>query len=101
MNDGTLRGSLATLKSFVGGVEDVVLAGVSRCKDRVRQQESLCLQDKERVLQLLVRTCCRPHQVGAMVLQRSFLTGCCVCVCVCRCRRSISGTWTRSWWLKR
>ena len=44
------------MESFVGGVKQLVAQGVSRCMDRVQQQEALCLQDQESVLQLLVRT---------------------------------------------
>lgn len=55
-NEAALNGALTTVESFVGGVGQLVAEGVGRCQDRVRQQEALCLQDKESVLQLLVRT---------------------------------------------
>uniref|UniRef100_A0A665VPZ9 Kinesin-like protein n=1 Tax=Echeneis naucrates TaxID=173247 RepID=A0A665VPZ9_ECHNA len=45
-----------TLKSFVGGIGQLVAEGVSRCQQRVLQQETLCLQDKGKLQQLLVRT---------------------------------------------
>uniref|UniRef100_A0AAQ4RND2 Kinesin-like protein n=1 Tax=Gasterosteus aculeatus aculeatus TaxID=481459 RepID=A0AAQ4RND2_GASAC len=45
-----LQGSDA---SFVGGVGQLVAEGVTRCRDRVQQQEALCVQDKEGLLQLL------------------------------------------------
>ncbi|TMS04412.1 Kinesin-like protein KIF11 [Larimichthys crocea] len=52
-NEAALNGALTTVESFVGGVGQLVAEGVGRCQDRVRQQEALCLQDKESVLQLL------------------------------------------------
>lgn len=54
MNEAGLKGALATLDSFVGGVGHLVEQGVARCKDKICQREALCLQDKESVLQLLV-----------------------------------------------
>lgn len=56
MNEAALTGALTTVESFVGGVSQVVAEGVTRCQDWVQQQETLCLQDKESLLQLLVRT---------------------------------------------
>ncbi|XP_034407180.1 kinesin-like protein KIF11 [Cyclopterus lumpus] len=53
MNEAALKGALTTVESFVGGVGQLVAEGVTRCQDRVQQQESLCLQDKESLLQLL------------------------------------------------
>ncbi|XP_031164435.1 kinesin-like protein KIF11 [Sander lucioperca] len=53
MNEAALKGALTTVESFVGGVGTLVADGVSRCRDRVQQQEALCLQDKESLLQLL------------------------------------------------
>lgn len=98
MNEATLKGALTTVESFVGGVGRLVAEGVSRCKDRVQQQEALCLQDKESVLQLLVRTFNRPDQrFYAIFFKRLFLTG----YFLCFCRRSIDRTWRRSWWLAR
>lgn len=55
MNEAGLKGALSTLESFMGGVRQLVDEGVGRCKDKVQQQEALCLQDRESVLQLLVR----------------------------------------------
>lgn len=45
------------MESFVGGVGQLVAQGVARCQERVQQQERVCLQDRETLLQLLVRTC--------------------------------------------
>lgn len=56
MNEAGLKGALGTLESFVGGVGQLVEQGVARCQDKVRQRETLCLQDRESVLRLLVRT---------------------------------------------
>lgn len=56
MNEAALKGALTTVESFVGGVGQLVAEGVTRCRDRVQQQEALCVQDKEGLLQLLVRT---------------------------------------------
>lgn len=56
VNEAALKEALTTVESFVGGVGQLVAEGVARCQDRVRQQETLCLQDKESLLQLLVRT---------------------------------------------
>lgn len=56
MNEAALKGALTTVGSFVGGVGQLVAEGVTRCQERVQQQEALCLQDKESLLQLLVRT---------------------------------------------
>ncbi|XP_010778218.1 kinesin-like protein KIF11-A, partial [Notothenia coriiceps] len=53
MNEAALKGALTTVESFVGGVGQLVSEGVSRCQDKVKQQEALCLQDKEILLQLL------------------------------------------------
>ncbi|KAK5908848.1 hypothetical protein CgunFtcFv8_016871 [Champsocephalus gunnari] len=53
MNEAALKGALTTVESFVGGVGQLVSEGVSRCQDKVKQQEALCLQDKESLLQLL------------------------------------------------
>ncbi|XP_070697514.1 kinesin-like protein KIF11 [Pempheris klunzingeri] len=52
-NEAALKGALTTMESFVGGVGQLVAEGVARCQDRVRQQEALCLRDKESLLQLL------------------------------------------------
>lgn len=54
-NEAALNGALTTVESLVGGVGELVAEGVSRCQERVQQQEKLCLQDKETLLQLLVR----------------------------------------------
>ncbi|KAG7232181.1 hypothetical protein INR49_009459 [Caranx melampygus] len=53
MNEAALTGPVTSLKSIVGGVGRLVADSVSRCQDRVQQQEALCLQDKETLLQLL------------------------------------------------
>ncbi|TDH01623.1 hypothetical protein EPR50_G00182270 [Perca flavescens] len=53
MNEAALKGALTTVEAFVGGIGTLVADGVSRCRDRVQQQEALCLQDKESLLQLL------------------------------------------------
>nr|XP_040035136.1 kinesin-like protein KIF11 [Gasterosteus aculeatus aculeatus]XP_040035137.1 kinesin-like protein KIF11 [Gasterosteus aculeatus aculeatus]XP_040035138.1 kinesin-like protein KIF11 [Gasterosteus aculeatus aculeatus] len=53
MNEAALKGALTTVESFVGGVGQLVAEGVTRCRDRVQQQEALCVQDKEGLLQLL------------------------------------------------
>ncbi|XP_029376921.1 kinesin-like protein KIF11 isoform X2 [Echeneis naucrates] len=53
MNDGALKGALMTIESFVGGIGQLVAEGVSRCQQRVLQQETLCLQDKGKLQQLL------------------------------------------------
>ncbi|XP_023117335.2 kinesin-like protein KIF11 [Amphiprion ocellaris] len=52
-NEAALKGALTTVESFVDGVGPLVAEGVSRCQERVQQQEALCLQDKEALLQLL------------------------------------------------
>lgn len=66
MNEAALKGALTTVGSLVGGVGQLVADGVARCRDRVQQQEALCVQDKERLLQLLVRTgtTSRVYQTG-------------------------------------
>ncbi|XP_076599334.1 kinesin-like protein KIF11 [Chaetodon auriga] len=53
MNQVALKGALTTMESFTGGVRQLVAEGVGRCQDRVQQQEALCSQDKESLLQLL------------------------------------------------
>nr|XP_033468499.1 kinesin-like protein KIF11 isoform X1 [Epinephelus lanceolatus] len=53
MNEAALKGALTTVESVVGGVGQLVAEGVARCQDRVKQQEALCQQDKESLLQLL------------------------------------------------
>ncbi|XP_029283274.1 kinesin-like protein KIF11 [Cottoperca gobio] len=53
MNQAALKGALTTVESFVGGVGQLVADGVTRCRDKVQQQETLCLQDKDDLLQLL------------------------------------------------
>lgn len=54
MNEAALKGALTTVESFVGGVRPLVAESVARCEEKVQQNETLCLQDKESVLQLLV-----------------------------------------------
>lgn len=68
-----MKGALTTVESFVGGVGRLVAEGVGRCKDRVQQQEALCLQDKESVLQLLVRTFNRPDQGFSSRFPQTFI----------------------------
>ncbi|XP_042082432.1 kinesin-like protein KIF11 [Haplochromis burtoni] len=53
MNEAALKGALTTVESFVGGVRPLVAESVARCEEKVQQNETLCLQDKESVLQLL------------------------------------------------
>ncbi|KAM7408248.1 hypothetical protein PAMA_002108 [Pampus argenteus] len=53
MNEAVLKGALTTVETFVGDVGQLVGQGVARCQERVQQQEALCLQDKESLLQLL------------------------------------------------
>uniref|UniRef100_A0A671W8V6 Kinesin-like protein n=1 Tax=Sparus aurata TaxID=8175 RepID=A0A671W8V6_SPAAU len=53
MNEAVLKGALTSVESLVGGVGQLVAEGVARCRDKVQQQEALCLQDKESMLQLL------------------------------------------------
>lgn len=55
-NEASVKGALTCVESLVGGVSQLVGQGVSRCQERVRQQQALCLQEKEQMLQLLVRT---------------------------------------------
>ncbi|XP_047458561.1 kinesin-like protein KIF11 isoform X2 [Mugil cephalus] len=52
-NQAALRGAVTTVEALVGGVKPLVAAGVARCREKVRQQEALCLQEKEVLLQLL------------------------------------------------
>uniref|UniRef100_A0A665VPQ6 Kinesin-like protein n=1 Tax=Echeneis naucrates TaxID=173247 RepID=A0A665VPQ6_ECHNA len=68
-------GALMTIESFVGGIGQLVAEGVSRCQQRVLQQETLCLQDKGKLQQLLVRTTSNTQgQLDRRVLMT--LTGC-------------------------
>ncbi|XP_071393513.1 kinesin-like protein KIF11 isoform X1 [Centroberyx affinis] len=53
LNEAALGGALATVESCVGGVRRLVAEGVARCRDKVQQQEALCLQSKDGMLQLL------------------------------------------------
>ncbi|XP_069565424.1 kinesin-like protein KIF11 isoform X1 [Brachyistius frenatus] len=53
MNEAALKGALGTVESLVGGVGPLVAGGVARCREKVQQQEALCVQDKESLLQLL------------------------------------------------
>lgn len=53
MNEAALKGALTTVESFVGGVRPLVAESVARCEEKVQQNETLCLQGKESVLQLL------------------------------------------------
>lgn len=78
-NEVALNGALTAVESFVGGVGQLVAEGVGRCQDRVRQQETLCLQDKESVLQLLVRTGA-PRRGPKVDVSGSILHNDCVCL---------------------
>lgn len=53
MNKAALKGALSTVESFVSGVGQLVSDGVSRCRDKVKDQETLTGQDREGLLQLL------------------------------------------------
>ncbi|XP_053292694.1 kinesin-like protein KIF11 isoform X1 [Pleuronectes platessa] len=53
MNEAVLEGALTTVESFVGSVGPLVAEGVARCQEKVQQQEALCLQDKDSLLQML------------------------------------------------
>lgn len=46
---------MATVKAFVGGVGQLVAQNATRCKENIEQQQFLCVQDKERIAQMLVR----------------------------------------------
>uniref|UniRef100_A0A665VQ08 Kinesin-like protein n=1 Tax=Echeneis naucrates TaxID=173247 RepID=A0A665VQ08_ECHNA len=73
--DRKKKGALMTIESFVGGIGQLVAEGVSRCQQRVLQQETLCLQDKGKLQQLLVRTTSNTQgQLDRRVLMT--LTGC-------------------------
>ncbi|CAL9688318.1 unnamed protein product [Knipowitschia caucasica] len=52
-NEAALHGSLTTLQSFVSGVSGVVSEGVSRCRERVKEQLSLSQRERDVLLQLL------------------------------------------------
>lgn len=69
MNEVGLKGALSTLETFVGGVGQLVDQGVARCQDKVRQREALCLQDRESMLQLLVRAEGRSFKCTALVVE--------------------------------
>lgn len=53
-NETALKGAVSTLESVVGGVGRLVAQNVSRCRENMEQQQFLCLQDKERIVQMLV-----------------------------------------------
>lgn len=46
---------MTTVEAIVGGVGRLVAQNVSRCKENMEQQRFLCLQDKEKIVQMLVR----------------------------------------------
>lgn len=46
---------MSTVESFVGGVGQLLAQNVSQCKEKIQHQQLLCLQDKERIVQMLVR----------------------------------------------
>ncbi|KAK7901255.1 hypothetical protein WMY93_018024 [Mugilogobius chulae] len=52
-NESALHGSLSTVEEFVCGVGTVVSEGVNRCRDRLKEQQSLTEQNREGLLQLL------------------------------------------------
>lgn len=116
MNEAALKGAVSTVEVLVGGVRQMVADGVRRCKDRVLQQEASRLQDKENVLQLLVRR--DHHLVFTSTLRKklelssesdlSWNQSNLFALKMCRyrvkltacvfCRRSINRTWRRFWW---
>lgn len=54
---------MSTVESFVGGVGRLLAQNVSQCKEKIERQRLLCLQDKERIVQMLVRkaVCFKNH----------------------------------------
>ncbi|XP_072292612.1 kinesin-like protein KIF11 [Eucyclogobius newberryi] len=52
-NEAALHSCLSTVETLVCGVGTVVSEGVSRCRDKVKEQESLCAHHREGLLQLL------------------------------------------------
>uniref|UniRef100_H3C207 Kinesin family member 11 n=1 Tax=Tetraodon nigroviridis TaxID=99883 RepID=H3C207_TETNG len=52
-NEAALQGAMATVKAFVGGVGQLVAQNATRCKENIEQQQFLCVQDKERIAQML------------------------------------------------
>lgn len=46
---------MTTVEAIVGGVGRLVAQNVSRCKENMERQRFLCLQDKEKIVQMLVR----------------------------------------------
>ncbi|KAM3606880.1 uncharacterized protein V6R79_025065 [Siganus canaliculatus] len=52
-NQAALEGALTSVEAMLGGVGQLVADGVGRCRSRVEQQEALCVQEKEALLQLL------------------------------------------------
>ncbi|KAF7649356.1 hypothetical protein LDENG_00142330 [Lucifuga dentata] len=71
MNEVALEEALTTIKSFVGGVKQLVVEGVARCQDRVQQQGALCQQNQQSMLQLLEEH----HQDMEAVLVNQTLIG--------------------------
>lgn len=59
-NEAALKGALSTVQTVVGGAGQLVAEGMARCQERV-QQATLCVLEKESVLQLLVRTARPSH----------------------------------------
>lgn len=55
MNEAALKGALVTVDSLEGGVRQLVEEGVAQFQERVQQQGTLSQQNKENILQLLVR----------------------------------------------
>ncbi|XP_056903641.1 kinesin-like protein KIF11 isoform X1 [Takifugu flavidus] len=52
-NEAALQGAMSTVESFVGGVGRLLAQNVSQCKEKIEHQQLLCLQDKERIVQML------------------------------------------------
>lgn len=46
---------MSTVGAVVSGVARLLAQNVGRCKEKMEQQQLVCLQDKERIAQMLVR----------------------------------------------
>lgn len=55
-NEAALQGALSAVKAIVGGVGRLVAQNVIGCKENMEQRQLLCLQDKEKLVQMLVRS---------------------------------------------
>ena len=51
-----MRGAVATMESLMGGVTQLVAQGLAGFQDKLHQQEALCLQNRDTLLELQVRT---------------------------------------------